>query len=100
MRNTSYYESRSNEKGSFLKRKTIVKGIIDLKAFDEFVQKALDKYSFIEPWDELYESADTYSKLIISNKSAIPDLVIFNKRFNKNYCFFENKKSAFNPFPR
>jgi hypothetical protein len=100
MRNTSYYESKNNEKGSFLKRKTIVKGTIDLKGFDDFVQKALDRYSFIEPWDELYEATDTYSKLIISNKSAIPDLVIFNKKFNKNYCFFETKKNPFNPFPR
>ena len=90
----------TNEKGNFLKRKTIYKGSIDHKAFDEFVQKALDKYSFVEPWDELYEATDTYSKLIISNKSAIPDLVIFNKKFNKNYCFQDFKTNAYNPFPR
>lgn len=98
MRYKSYHES--NEKGSFLKRKTIFKGSIDHKAFDDFIQKALDKYQFVEPWDELYRATDSYSKLIISNKSAIPDLVIFNKKFNKNYCFFETKSSGFNPFPR
>ena len=98
MRYKSYHET--NNQGSFLKRKTIFKGSIDHKAFDDFVQKSLDKYSFVDPWDELYEATESYSKLIISNKSAIPDLVIFNKKFNKNDCFYDNKSNKFNAFPR
>ena len=42
---------------------------------------------------------DSYD--IISNKSTIPDLVIYNKPFNKNDCFFNsNKKSKHKKSPR
>jgi hypothetical protein len=70
------------------------------KALDDFIQNSLDKYSFIDPWQDLYDSAGIYSKFIISNKSAIPDLVIYNKKFNKNECFYEAGTSEVNNFPR
>ena len=38
--------------------------------------------------------------LIISHKSTIPDLVIYNKVFNKNECFLEANRKENNYFPR
>ena len=98
MRYKSYHET-SNQ-GNFIKRKVIHKGIIDHKVFDDFIQNSLNKYSFVDPWNELYEATGVYSKYIVSNKSAIPDLVIYNKKFNKNECFFESKTTDFNSYPR
>lgn len=98
MRYKSYLEP-SNQ-AHVIKRKTVHKGIIDHKIFDEFIQNSLNKYAFVEPWNELYEATGAYSKYVVSNKSAIPDLVIYNKKFNKNDCFFENKTTDFNPYPR
>jgi hypothetical protein len=49
---------------------------------------------------EMLDSASIYSKHIVSNKPAIPDLVIYNKKFNKNECFVEADTSIFQPFPR
>jgi hypothetical protein len=98
MRYKSFQDT--NNQTNIIKRKTFFKGIIDHKQFDDFIQNSLNKYSFVEPWSELYEATGVYSKYIVSNKSAIPDLVIYNKKFNKNDCFFENKYTEFNPFPR
>ena len=67
---------------------------------DEFIQTSLDKYSFVDVTQEMLDSASIYSKHIVSNKPAIPDLVIYNKKFNKNECFVEADNSKFNPFPR
>lgn len=99
MRYKSYQENSTNQV-NMLKRKVINKGLIDHKLFDEFIQNSLNKYSFVDPWEELYEATGVYSKYVVSNKSAIPDLVIYNKKFNKNECFFEIKVNDFNPFPR
>lgn len=90
----------TNNRQNEIKRKVIHKGSIDHKGFDEFIQNSLNKYAFVEPWKDLYEATGVYSQYIVSNKSAIPDLVIYNKKFNKNECFFENKSTYFNPFPR
>ncbi len=98
MRYKSYQEPSYS--ANVIKRKTVHRGIIDLKIFDEFIQNSLNKYTFVEPWNELYEATEAYSKYIVSNKSAIPDIVIYNKKFNKNDCFFDNKTNDFNPFPR
>jgi len=98
MRYKPYHDA--NNQANVIKRKTVYKGIIDHKAFDEFIQNSLYKYNFVEPWDELYQATGVYSKYIVSNKSAIPDLVIYNKKFNKNECFFDSKTTDFNSFPR
>ena len=73
---------------------------IDLTQLDNFIQSSLDKFFFVEPWDELYKNTENYSKHIISNKSTIPDLIIFNKTFNKNDCFEGAKEEIFRKFPR
>ncbi len=82
------------------KRKTYSKGFTNHKALDEFIQNSLDKYYFVDPMQEMYEATGVYSKFIVSNKSAIPDLVIWNKKFNKNECFYEANTKEYNPFPR
>ena len=72
-----------------------------LKKFDEFIQESLNKYFYVDAWDKLYSITGKDSYDIISNKSTIPDLVIYNKSFNKNECFFNsNKKSKYKKFPR
>ena len=58
-----------------------------LNNLDEFIQKCLDNFKFVDPKKELYESTGEDKNLIISHKSTIPDLVIWNKTFNKNNCF-------------
>jgi hypothetical protein len=70
------------------------------KQLDDFIQNSLDYYGFVDPWQELYDATGIYSKFIISNKSAIPDLVIYNKKFNKNECFYEAGTEEVNNFPR
>jgi len=73
----------------------------DYKKFDNFIQDALDKYITVNAWDELYKSAGDDHKDIISDKSTIPDLVIYNKGFNKLDCFYSlNKKGRNIKFPR
>ena len=72
----------------------------DLKNLDEFIQKCLDKFKFVEPKKEFYEATGNDKDLIISHKSTIPDLVIWNKTFNKNKCFIGANVSLPNEFPR
>ena len=73
----------------------------DLQKFDEYIQNTLDKYIDVKVWDELIEKTGKNSKDIISSKSTIPDLVIYNKVFNKRDCFFySNNKKGNIYFPR
>ncbi len=72
----------------------------DLKNLDEYIQKCLDIFKFVEPKKELYEAAGEDKDIIISHKSTIPDLVIWNKTFNKNKCFIGANTSNPNDFPR
>ena len=73
----------------------------DLKKFDEFIQESLNKYFYVEAWDKLYSITKKDSYDIISDNSTIPDLVIYNKSFNKNDCFlYSNKKNKYIKFPR
>ena len=81
-------------------RKINAKGFKDLKLFDTFIQKTMDKFTFVDPSKELYNSVGIYSQYIISNKSTIPDLIIYNKTFNKNDCFETYIGNQFNKFPR
>lgn len=70
----------------------------DLKNLDEFIQKCLDNFKFVEPKKELYDATGNDKDLIISHKSTIPDLVIWNKTFNKNKCFIGANTSLPNEF--
>ena len=70
------------------------------KALDDFIQSSLDKYSFVDPWKELYDVTGEHANNVISNKSCIPDLVIYNKKFNKHECFVGADTSKDLQFPR
>lgn len=73
----------------------------DLSNLDKFIQDSLKKYFYVDVWDKLYSNTGKNYYDIISIKSTIPDLVIYNKTFNKNDCFFHsNKKSKYIKFPR
>ena len=67
---------------------------------DDFIQTCLNKFQFAEPKKEFYDVTGEYKDFVISHKSTIPDLVIWNKKFNKNECFEESDLSKSNLFPR
>ena len=70
------------------------------KELDKYIQNCLNKFRFVEPQKDFYNIVDKERKSIISYKSTIPDLVIWNQTFNKNECFFDSDLSIKNPFPR
>ena len=72
----------------------------DLNRLDEFIQQCLNMFKFVDPKEEFYEATGKEKDLIISHKSTIPDLVIWNKTFNKNECFEEANTKKPNNFPR
>ena len=73
----------------------------DLKKFDKFIQDSLNRYFYVDTWDKLISNTGKYSFDIISYKSTIPDLIIYNKAFNKTDCFiYSNKNSKYIKFPR
>ena len=71
-----------------------------LTNLDNFIQQCLDKFKFIDPKKEFYDATGEEKDLVISHKSTIPDLVIWNKKFNKNECFEEGNTKKMNSFPR
>ena len=71
-----------------------------LTNLDNFIQQCLDKFKFIDPKQEFYDATGDEKDIIISHKSTIPDLVIWNKKFNKNECFEEGNLKKQNTFPR
>lgn len=77
---------------------------VTLKKLDEFIQDSLNKFFFVEPWNELYDITKDvireYNRDIISDKSSIPDLIHYNKTFNKNECFYKADVRHFTKFPR
>ena len=81
-------------------RRRELKGFKDFKTLDNYIQNCLDLYKIMSPLQEYYDIAGKYSKYIISNKSTIPDLVIYNTKFNKNDCFYDYYGKNYNDFPR
>ena len=77
-----------------------IKGFKDLNLFDEFIQKALDKYNFTHDIPKLDDSAQKFHDYIINEDSSIPDLIIYNQTFNKNQCYFGYYNYGFNKYPR
>ena len=67
---------------------------------DDFIQNCLDKFKFIDPLQTFYDKTGKDKDLIISHKSTIPDLVIWNKTFNKNECFEGANLENNRDFPR
>lgn len=90
----------------FQKEETMDKATTNLtiktiqKSLDNFIQSSLHKFFFVDPWKELYDNVGQYSHFVISNKSTIPDLIIYNKTFNKNECFVGVNNKKMNKFPR
>ena len=72
----------------------------DLKNLDDFIQNCLNKFKFVEPMQLFYDRTGKDKDQIISHKSTIPDLVIWNKTFNKNECFEDADLNKPNDFPR
>ena len=77
-----------------------IKGFKDLNLFDEFIQTALDKYNYTNDIPKLDETAEKFRDYIINDESLIPDLIIYNKTFNKNECYFDYYEYGFNKYPR
>ena len=92
--------TQSHPKELEFKRKVKTEGFQNFKAFDDFIQSSLDKFKFVDPMQELYDATGNDANTIISHKSTIPDLVIWNKTFNKNECFEGADCNNNNPFPR
>ena len=71
------------------------------KDLDNFIIKSLKNYCHVkDPSDELKAATGNDFTDIISIKSVLPDLVIYNQEFNKNKCFFIRFLHKYNPFPR
>ena len=70
------------------------------KRSDLNIQFLLDNYKHFEEDPDFQKITGKHYDLIISHKSTIPDLVIYNKIFNKNDCFVEANKKENNYFPR
>lgn len=70
------------------------------KKNDKNIQNFLNKYKYYEERPEFEKNTGDDFDLIISHKSTIPDLVIYNKVFNKNDCFIEANEKENNYFPR
>ena len=72
------------------------------KKLDVYIQECLNKYKPLEnPDPSLYKNtAEKEKDLIISKKSTIPDLVIWNKNFNKNECYVDADSEKNSDFPR
>ena len=97
--NLSLKVSENNENPSRTSSKKILTKK-DLSKLDEYIQQCLNMFKFVDPKPEFYEATGKEKDLIISHKSTIPDLVIWNKAFNKNECFQEANLNKPNPFPR
>ena len=76
-----------------------IKGFKDLNLFDDFIQTALDKFNFSPDIPKLDESAEKFHDYILDQEPQIPDLIIYNKTFNKNECF-SGYYTGFNKYPR
>ena len=70
------------------------------KKNDRNIQYFLNRYKHYDENPEYAKNIGENENLIISHKSTIPDLVIYNKVFNKNECFYEANKKENNYFPR
>lgn len=77
-----------------------IKGFKDLNLFDEMIQNSLDKYSYTNVLPKLDETSEKFHDYIINEESLIPDLIIYNKTFNKNECYYEYYDYGFNKYPR
>jgi hypothetical protein len=69
-------------------------------SLDLFIQNSLYRFKFVDYSEQRLIHHDNLSIYVIDQKSNLPDLVIYNKIFNKNNCFFDFRGREFYPFPR
>ena len=67
---------------------------------DTSIQNSLSYFTYADYPSDKIEVPNEVAKLLTSYKSFTPDLVIFNKKFNKNECFLNANTSYNNPYPR
>lgn len=91
--------SLNNSNGKF-KRKAYAISKRNHEALDDFIQSSLDRYKFVDVPANMLEATSNYSRIIVSNKSTVPDLVIYNKLFNKSECFFQCNTDEYISYPR
>ena len=71
------------------------------KKNDENIQNLfLNNYKYYDENPQFKKITGNNYDLIISHKSTIPDLVIYNQVFNKNECFLEANRKENNYYPR
>ena len=71
------------------------------KKNDENIQNLfLNNYKYYDENPQFKKITGKNYDLIISHKSTIPDLVIYNRVFNKNECFLEANRNENNYYPR
>ena len=71
------------------------------KKNDENIQNLfLNNYKYYDENPQFKKITGNNYDLIISHKSTIPDLVIYNRVFNKNECFLEANRNENNYYPR
>ncbi|MCQ2820624.1 MAG: hypothetical protein MJ252_25440 [archaeon] len=81
-------------------RKPNQKRFTKFKQLDDFIQSSLNKFQILDDPVGLSVDKEEDKYLVISFKPTIPDLVIWNKTFNKNLCFVGADTKKENPFPR
>ena len=69
-------------------------------SLDLFIQNSLYRFKFVDYSEQILIHHDNLSIYVVDQKSNLPDLVIYNKIFNKNNCFFDFRGREFYPFPR
>ena len=89
-----------NKKDMQKKNKDVFDSKLMQTKLDENILNFCAKFKFYPPKEEYYNATGKDKNYIISHKSTIPDLVIYNKTFNKNYCFMDANTNEYNKFPR
>jgi hypothetical protein len=84
----------------YIYKNSIRKNRINLETVDESFQNLLNNFKYKEIPQELLSLSKEETKLMITKKSIIPDLVIYNEVFNKNDCFYYDKGYEENIYPR
>ena len=84
------FQNNQSSKHTF-KRKQVGKQLPPIqsslvKNLDEFIQKSLNIFNYLEiPAEVLQNTSSELSKHLLNPKPVIPDLVIYNNTFNKNF---------------
>lgn len=72
----------------------------DLSNYKEFIEKALARFSKISLTDELFDETGSHGPLVVLEKGHVPDLVRYNRNYDRYLSFIINSKSDYNSFQR